>query len=40
MSPVLTQEYLIMTFWMFAGAAFYSYAVGTMAGIIASVDKK
>jgi hypothetical protein len=38
MSPVLAQEFLIMTVWMFAGATYYSYTVGSMAGIIASLD--
>jgi ABC-type methionine transport system permease subunit len=40
MYPVLTQEFLIMTIWMFAGATYYSYTVGSMAGIIACLDAR
>jgi hypothetical protein len=35
---LILQEYFIAIIWMFAGASYYSYTVGAVAGIIANMD--
>jgi hypothetical protein len=37
---LILQEYFIAIIWMFAGASYYSYTVGAVAGIIANMDQK
>ena len=39
-SIMTSNEYMIAVFWMFAGVSFYSYTVGSVAGIIAAMDTK
>lgn len=38
--PVLTQEYWIISIWMFVGVTYYSYTVGLLGIIIVKKDKK